>query len=206
MCQRLRLRQYCRLLIAVFASSVVLMACTPDESSPLKNVSGLLPDLKFAMTDDAGHAVTARDYRGDIVLVFFGFTSCEDVCPLTMARLAQALRETDNQVQGMRVLFISVDPARDTTARLHEYVSGFGPEFVGLRGGDDALRKLAKRYRVVYSQGKPDKEGEYEVMHSGGVFVFDRSGRARYLVMPDDPVSAITKGLDRLAVSAGERA
>jgi protein SCO1/2 len=170
----------------------------------LKDISGLLPELEFTMTDDAGHAVAARNYRGDVVLVFFGFTSCEDVCPLTMARLAQALRETGNHGKGMRVLFVTVDPARDTTARLHAYVRGFGPEFVGLRGSDDALRDLARRYRVVYTQGQPDAEGEYEVMHSGGVFVFDRTGRARYLVMPDDPASAITDGLDRLAVAARE--
>ena len=182
------------------------MACTPDESTPLKNVSGLLPDLKFALTDDTGHAVTAHDYRGDIVLVFFGFTSCEDVCPLTMARLAEALSETDGHGQGMRVLFVTVDPARDTIDRLHDYVRSFGPEFVGLRGSAEELRGLAKRYRVVYSQGNPDANGEYEVMHSGGVFVFDQSGRARYLVMPDDPASAITKGLDRLAARAGQRA
>ena len=189
----------------MLVACVVLTACTADDTSPLKNVSGLLPDLKFTMTDDAGRAVTARDYRGDVALVFFGFTSCEDACPLTMARLAQALRETDNHGQGTRVLFVSVDPARDTTTRLHEYVRGFGPEFVGLRGSDKALRQLAKRYRVVYSEGKPDAKGEYEVMHSGGVFVFDQSGRARYLVMPDDPASAITKGLDRLAARTQER-
>jgi len=203
--QRLQLRHYLHLLIAL-AACVVQIACTPEASSPLKNVSGLLPDLKFAMTDDAGHAVTAHDYRGDVVLVFFGFTSCEDVCPLTMARLAEALGETSSHGQGIRVLFVTVDPARDTVNRLHEYVRSFGPEFVGLRGTAEELRGLAKRYRVVYSQRKPDANGEYEVMHSGGVFVFDQSGRARYLVMPDDPASAITAGLDRLTATSGKRA
>jgi protein SCO1/2 len=198
------MRQRLQLILAMLAACVVLVACSADATSPLKNISGLLPDLKFTMTDDAGHTVTARDYRGDIVLVFFGFTSCEDVCPLTMARLAQALRETGNHGQGIRVLFVTVDPARDTMGRLHEYVRGFGPEFIGLRGSADALRDLAKRYRVVYSQGKPNAKGEYEVMHSGGVFVFDRTGHARYLVMPDDPASAITEGLDQLAAAAGK--
>jgi protein SCO1/2 len=145
--------------------------------------------------------VTARDYSGDIVLVFFGFTSCKDVCPLTMARLEQALGERRSHAPDMRVLFVTVDPARDTTARLHEYINAFGPEFVGLRGTGEALRDLARRYRVVYSQAKPDAEGNYEVMHSGGVFVFDGTGRARYLVMPDDPAAAITAGLDRLAAA-----
>lgn len=200
------MRQRLQIIFAALAACVVLLACTTQESSPLKNISGLMPDLKFTLTDDVGQTVTARDYRGDIVLVFFGFTSCKDVCPLTLARLAEALSETDSHGKGMRVLFVSVDPARDTTARLHEYVSGFGPEFVGLRGGSEALRDMAKRYRVVYSQGKADTKGEYEVVHSGGVFVFDRSGRARYLVMPDDPASAISAGLDHLAAQSEKHA
>jgi protein SCO1/2 len=198
--------QRLQFILVALAACVVLIACAPDESSPLKNVSGLLPDLKFTMTDDTGHTVSARDYRGDIVLVFFGFTSCMDVCPLTMARLEQALSETGSRGQGMRVLFVTVDPARDTIDRLHGYVNSFGPEFVGLRGSANALRDLAKRYRVVYSQRKPDGNGDYAVVHSGGVFVFDQSGRARYLVMPDDPPSAITAGLDRLVAQAGESA
>ena len=104
------MRERLQFLLVALAACVVLVACAPEVPSPLKNISGLLPDLNFTMTDDAGHAVTARDYRGDIVLVFFGFTSCEDVCPLTMARLAEALSETGDHGQDMRVLFVTVDP------------------------------------------------------------------------------------------------
>ena len=103
----------------------------------------------------------------------------------------------------VRVLFVTVDPQRDTESRLHSYVRSFGPEFVGLRGTPSQLAALAKRYRVTYSLGKPDAGGDYEVTHSDAVFVFDRTGRARLLIRPEDPVSAITADLERL--STGQR-
>jgi len=186
-------------IVAALAACAVLAACSQQDASRLKSVSGLLPDLAFTLTDDAGRAVGERDYRGDVVLLFFGFTSCPDVCPTTLARLALALRGMRAGGEDVRVLFVTVDPARDTVGRLREYVRAFGSEFVGLRGTSEALRKLAKRYRIAYSLGKPDASGQYEVTHSSGVFVFDRAGRARYLILPDHSEAAIAEELDRLA-------
>jgi len=191
--------QQLKSLLAALAACAVLAACSQQDASPLKSISGLLPDLAFALTDDAGRAVSEHDYRGDVVLLFFGFTNCPDVCPTTLARLSLALRRTRAGGEGVRVLFVTVDPARDTVGRLREYVRAFGSEFVGLRGSAEALRELAKRYRVAYSLGTPDAQGQYEVTHSSGVFVFDRAGRARYLILPEHSEAAITEELDRLA-------
>ena len=155
--------------------------------------------LEFSLTDDAGRQVSALNYRGKTVLLYFGYTSCPDECPTTLSKLALALKSTKDHGAGNVVLFVSVDPQRDSVGRLHAYARAFGPQFVGLRGTPQELTTLSKRYRITYSYGKPDKSGDYEVTHSTGVFVFDGTGRSRLLVLPNDSTDAITADLDRLA-------
>jgi len=186
--------------LIVACAALVLGACAPrEEGWHVKNVAGLLPDLELQMTEAGGRAVTAADYRGEVVLLFFGYTHCPDVCPTTLARLAAARAAMRDQRGAVRVLFVTVDPARDSAALLARYAPAFGPGTTGLRGGEDALAALARRYRVSYSREPPDAQGEYAVSHSGGVFVFDRTGRARLLIRPDDPVPGIAADLERLA-------
>jgi protein SCO1/2 len=178
---------------------LLLAACTQGGPGwKTKDISGLMPDLELSMTEAPARRVTAADYRGKIVLLFFGYTSCPDVCPTTLARLAAARRAMQDHGAGTRVLFVTVDPARDTPTRLAQYVDAFGEGIVGLRGSRQAIDRLTRRYRVGYSLGKPDARGDYEVSHSSGVFVFDGRGRARLLVRADDPVPAIAADLDRL--------
>lgn len=191
------------LLIGLLAAAAVLGCAPADRGWHVKNISGLMPDLSFTMTDDRGRVVGGQDYRGEMPLLFFGYSHCPDECPATLARLAQAVAAMKAGAADVRVLFVTVDPQRDTESRLHSYLGSFGPEFVGLRGTPSQLAALAKRYRVTYSLGKPDAGGDYEVTHSDAVFVFDRTGRARLLILPEDPVSAITADLERL--STGKR-
>ncbi|MGA8050304.1 MAG: SCO family protein [Burkholderiales bacterium] len=189
-----------RLFLTALGACLVLAACSRDGGNwRTNNIDGLMPTLEFGMSDDTGRAVTAQDYRGKTVLLYFGYTSCPDLCPTTLARLAQALKGTRNHGADTVVLFVSVDPKRDSVSRLHRYVHAFGPRFVGLRGTPEELEALTKRYRVTYSYAEPDKEGDYEVTHSTGVFVFDRNGRSRLLVLPHHADEAITADLDRLA-------
>ena len=165
--------------------------------------NSLMPDLKFTMTDDRGRVVGGQDYRGKMPLLFFGYSHCPDECPATLARLAQAVASIKASSADVQILFVTVDPQRDTESRLHSYLGSFGPEFVGLRGTPSELAALTKRYRVTFSLGKPDAQGAYEVTRSYAVFVFDRTGRARLLIRPEDPVSAIAADLERL--STGKR-
>lgn len=177
----------------------LLAACGSQEPHfALQDVTGLMPQLKFALTDQDGRAVTASDYRGKIVLVYFGYTHCPDACPTTLTMLSEAMRRLGAEAGRMRVLFISVDPARDTTAVLKRYVSAFGPQFVGLRGDDDALTALSKRYRIAYHREPPDRNGYYAVDHSSAVFIFDASGRARLLAGETDNPKTIAIDLQRL--------
>jgi len=187
-------------LLGAITLCVALASCgQKDVQWRTDSINGLMPDLAFNMTDDAGRPVSAETYRGKTVLLFFGYANCPDVCPTTLATLAQAIKETKTHGANTVVLFVTVDPDRDTFTRMHDYAKAFGPWVIGLRGTQDELRKFTKRYRVTYSYGKPGKDGNYEVTHSTGVFVFDGSGRSRLLILPRDPAAAITADLDQLA-------
>jgi len=181
----------------------LLSACSGDGIWQTRDISGLVPDLAFQMHDDRGRSVSARDYRGEVTLLFFGFTHCPDVCNTTLAQLAQTLRASGGG-NDARVLFVTVDPARDTTAVMHAYVQAFGPRFVGLRGDAAALNALVRRYRVTYTLGKPDAQGQYDVIHSSAVFVFDREGRARLLFTGKEAPDAMAQDLRRLRLEAGQ--
>ena len=183
--------------------ALLLAACTG--SGPpyaLANVTGLVAPLEFHLTDQNGQPVTAADYRHDVVLLYFGYTHCPDQCPTTLAILASALHALGPQASQVRVLFVSVDPRRDTTAVLKRYVGNFGPEFVGLRGGQTELTRLSKRYRITYHYEAPDKYGDYEVDHSSAVFVFGRHGRARLLGQVDNTAQQYTSDLRRLLANS----
>lgn len=162
-----------------------------------------MPPLRFALTEDSGNPVQAKDFRGHITLMYFGYTHCPDICPTTLAKLKAAInRLPESAAQNVRVLFVTVDPKRDGLERLRAYTAAFGPQFVGLRGGDAELTQLTKRYRITYGYGKPDANGDYEVSHSSAVFVFDRSGKARLMVRDSDGVDALAADLEHLESTA----
>lgn len=187
--------------LAVLAGFGLAACSSGGPHFALQNVTGLLPQLKFALTDQDGRAVTAKDYRGKIVLLYFGYTHCPDACPTTLTDLSEALKRLGPEASRVRVLFITVDPARDTLAVMKRYVSAFGPQFVGLRGDDDALTALSKRYRIAYHREPPDRNGYYAVDHSSAVFIFDASGEARLLAGETDNPRTIATDLQKLAAS-----
>jgi len=187
-------------LLAAFGLGVA--ACSSGGPNfALQNVSGLLPQLKFSLHDQDGRAVTAEDYRGKIVLLYFGYTHCPDACPTTLTNLSEALRRLGPEASRVRVLFVTVDPERDTLEVMKRYVGAFGPQFVGLRGDEDALTALSKRYRIAYHREPPDRNGYYAVDHSSAVFIFDASGRARLLAAESENPRTIAMDLHKLATS-----
>lgn len=129
-----------------------------------------------------GKEVTAANYRGKVTLLYFGYTYCPDVCPTTLSNLSRIVRSLGPDAKSVRVLFVTVDPNRDTLAALKQYADAFAPAVDTLRGTPNEIAALARRYRVAYSV-KPEAPGQsYEVTHSSSVFAFDRQGAARLLV------------------------
>ncbi len=188
-----------RVVLAAILAVVTLVACSGDESWQTKDISGMMPPLEFQLRDEHGEPVQADAYDGAVNLLFFGYTYCPDVCPVTLARLSRILGELDaSEREQVRVLFVSVDPERDSPERLREYTSAFGEDFIGLTGTQEQLRRLNKRYRVTYGYGEPDENGEYLVSHSAAVFVFDRNGKARLLVRDSDPVEDVVADLRQM--------
>jgi len=173
--------------ISLLVLSILLAGCLGnDEEWHGKDISGLMPELEFTLTDSQGEPVSGNDYSGRVRMLFFGFTSCPDVCPTALQKLNQATNGLGPELQDeVLTLFVSVDPKRDTPERLANYVDFFGDNIVGLTGSESQLRELAKRYRTTFGYEKPDQDGNYEVSHSSAVYVFDRTGNARLLIRPD---------------------
>jgi protein SCO1/2 len=191
--------------LAMLLLAGLLTACG-HKAAPwaLRDISGLMPSLHFTLTEASDSAtVHETDFRGHVVLLYFGYTHCPDVCPTTLARLSRAVAALGTLADQVRILFVSVDPKRDTTAQLKTYASAFGPEVIGLSGTQAELKALTKRYRVTYGYSEPDSHGDYAVSHSSAVYVFDRDGAIRLLAESTDPAPAITGDLRRLL---GEKA
>lgn len=188
------------LRIVTVCLALVLAACG-DGGAPwhATNITGSMPGLEFSLTRASdGALVHAGDYRGRVAILYFGYTHCPDVCPATLANLSDAIAKLGAQADQVRVLFVTVDPNRDAGPALAAYVRSFAPQIDGLRGTDNQLTDVARRYRVIYSV-TPDAPGHaYQVMHSAAVFFFDRDGRARLVTTKTDDVAGITADLKRL--------
>lgn len=130
----------------------------------------------FALTDQAGRDRTDREFRGKLMLVYFGFTYCPDVCPTDLQAIALALDKLGADGDQVQPIFITVDPERDTAAHLAEYVPLFHPRLIGLTGSDDAIRKVADAYKVYYARVPLKDAGDYTVDHTAYIYLMDRDG------------------------------
>ncbi|MEQ5813959.1 SCO family protein [Marinobacter sp. NFXS11] len=193
-----------RLLWPIFVA-LMFTGCTgQDESWHGKDIAGLMPELEFQLEGTDGNTVTPADSQGTIRLLYFGFTSCPDVCPTTLTDLRRSVRQLPEEYRDdVTTLFVSVDPRRDTPERLASYVDFFGDRVVGLTAEEPALRELTKRYRTTFGYDKPDDSGNYNVSHSSAVYVFDRSGNARLLLRPGLSPQQISEDLAQLARESG---
>ena len=168
---------------AAILAALLLVAC--EAGGPkcrASEVSGASFGRDFALQDPDGRQRTLADFRGKAVVVFFGYTQCPDVCPTTLAALAEAMKKLGNDADRVQVLFITVDPERDTPALLKQYVPAFDPRFLGLRGDADATARTAKEFKVLYEKVPGTTPGSYTMDHSAGSFVFDPQGRLRLYV------------------------
>lgn len=137
---------------------------------------------QFALTDHTGKPRTLADYRGKLVILFFGYTSCPDVCPTTLSRFAEVVKAMGAEGSRVQVLFVTVDPARDTREKLASYVPWFHPSFVGLYGDAAATEATAREFKIFYARKELEGGTGYVIDHSAGSYVFDTQGRLRLYV------------------------
>lgn len=187
-------------LAAALLAGALLAGCGDDARRfTLTDVTGAKFGREFALADHHGTPRTLADFRGKVVAMFFGFTQCPDVCPTALAELAAVLKDLGAQASEVQVLFVTLDPERDTPALLGQYVTAFHPAFVGLRGDADALARTAAEFKVFY-QKQPGAGGGYSLDHTAGTYLFDREGRLRVFAPPGAESSALLHDL-RLLLS-----
>lgn len=181
---RSRLIRICLPVLLACASTGLLPACSRGESAGTGaiDVTGANYASDFRLQDTEGHWRTLGDFRSKVVMVFFGFTQCADICPGAMNQATEVLKQLGDDGRQIQVLFISLDPERDTPSILQAFVSTFHPSFVALRGDPDLTRQTAERYRVYYR--KVPTAGSYTIDHSALVYVYDKEGRLRLALQP----------------------
>ena len=178
-------------ITALLFAMLALLGCSKP-AWHMTDISGAMPKLDFHMTAN-GRPVTADAFRGKVVALYFGYSHCPDVCPATLANLTDMAAKVSSP--DIAILFVTVDPERDTDAVLSDYAKAFSPQVTGLRGSDNHLAALARTYRVAYTvkKGPP-----YEVMHSNAVFFFDRDGKARLVTTDTSDAAAMAEDVKRL--------
>ncbi|MYM21685.1 redoxin domain-containing protein [Duganella sp. FT135W] len=136
----------------------------------------------FALTDHTGKPRTMADFKGKVVVMFFGYTQCPDVCPTTMAELTEVLKQLGPQADQVQVLFVTVDPERDTQELLAQYVPAFDKRFIGLYGTPEQTAAVGKEFKVIYTKVPGSSKDNYTVDHSAASYVFDKQGKLRLLL------------------------
>jgi len=163
--------------------AMVVAACGPTAPKFLgSDVTGAGFGHDFRLTDHTGKPRTLADFRGKVVVIFFGYTQCPDACPTTLSELDAALQKLGADAARVQVLFVTVDPERDTADLLSQYVPAFNPSFLGLRGDAQATADAAKEFKVIYQKQPGATPGSYSMDHSAGTFIFDPQGRLRVYV------------------------
>jgi protein SCO1/2 len=146
------------------------------------DVTGAEFGKDFQLTDFNGQQKTLADYHGKVLVVFFGYTHCPDVCPTTLTELANAIKKLGTNGEKVQVAFITADPERDTGAVLKQYVTAFNPSFIGLRGTPEQTEKVAKDFKVLIQKNSGSDAANYTVDHSSGTYIYDPAGRLRLYV------------------------
>lgn len=171
-------------IILFFSLAWVLAAC--DSKPTFKNVDitgSKAFGTNFALIDVDGKLRTLADYQGKAVVMFFGYTHCPDVCPTTLIEMQEAMRLLGPQAAKVQVIFVTLDPERDTSEVLKQYVPAFNPSFIGLRpANEEALNRLTKEFKIYYKRVPGLSPNTYTIDHTAGSYVFDQKGQLRLYI------------------------
>jgi protein SCO1 len=165
---------------AAIVAALLFAACTPEKPSfKSVDVTGAEFGRELALTDHTGKPRTLTDFKGKVVAVFFGFTRCPDVCPTTLAEMKLVKERLGADGDKLQVLFVTIDPERDTPELLAKYVPAFDPSFLGLHGNAEATAKTAKEFKVFYQKAPGSSPDNYSMDHTAATFIYDPQGRLR---------------------------
>ena len=187
---------------AVLAASALLAACAsaPPPEERRADAARLMGELMsghhpiggpFSLTDASGRRVALADFKGQLVLLYFGYATCPDVCPTDLAIIAQALRDLGPAAAEVQPLFVTLDPLRDLPAVLREYTAAFHPAFVALTGTEEEIRRVATDYKVFFEKVPLPGTKTYAIDHTPYTFLLDREGKFAILFPPGTPADRI---------------
>ena len=162
-----------------------LVACKPSPAVGklvATDITGADFGQTLSLTDHTGKPRTLTDFKGKAVVLFFGYTHCPDVCPTTMSDLKQTMKLLGPNANAVQVLFVTLDPERDTQAVLAQFVPSFDTRFIGLRGSVEATAITAKAFKIFASKVQSEGKSGYTIDHSAGMYVFDKNGKIRLYI------------------------
>lgn len=163
------------------------------------DITGASFAREFALTDHDGQARTLADFKGKVVVVFFGFLNCPDICPTTLAEWSAIREKLSEADRGkLQILFVTVDPERDSAERMKPYVTNFHASNLGLTGSAEQIEKTAKEFKVIYQKVEGKTPGSYTMDHSAASFVFDQEGKVRLYVRMGQPIDKTVADVQRL--------
>ncbi len=183
----------------ILAVALCVAACSaPPPTFHATDITGADYGKAFALTDHTGKPRTLADFRGKAVTLFFGYTQCPDVCPTSLATMAEVMRQLGGEADKVQVLFVTLDPERDTKELLAEYVPAFDARFLGLYGNPAQTADVVKEFRVFYRKSGNVDSGHYTIDHTAATYVFDPQGQLRLYVKHGETADNITADLRRL--------
>lgn len=194
-----------RWLSAAIASAVLALAAChvePRQEFLATDITGAEFARDFSLVDHNGQPRALADFRGKAVAIFFGYTHCPDVCPTTLSDFAAALRQLGPDAERVQVIFVTVDPERDTPELLREFVPAFNPGFLGMYSDPETLRQLAKEFKVVYQKTAVKAPDDYLIDHSAGTYIYDPQGNLRLLMPYGSRPDAIARDLKTLLAAS----
>ena len=194
-----------RLIASALVACLLAAGCGGDRhvaKFQLTDVTGANFGKALELTDHNGQRRTLADYKGKVIVLFFGFVQCPDVCPVTLAELAKVAKDLGPDAAKLQVLFVTVDPERDTPEVLKQYVPQFNPSFVGLYGDAEATARTAKEFKIYVNKKPLEKGGSYTVDHSAGSYILDQQGRLRLFAQYGTGAPALLNDIRLLLKSA----
>lgn len=182
--------------IVILICAILLLSACSRPNFQGADISGGPIGGSFTLSDHHGKLRHSEEFKGKVVVLFFGFTQCPDVCPTTLSELKNTMAALGEQAKDVQVLFVTVDPERDSNAILSEYVPAFHPSFLGLSGNKEQLEQITKKFRIIYQ--KQPQGNSYSIDHTAGSYLIDKQGNARVMINYGAGSAAFTHDIKQL--------